>query len=156
MRQYTTRVLYWRVFREAWPYRWHLLAILLLSLLSTPIMLLSPLPLAIVVDSVLGDQPLPAIVQSLVPADATRSDGTLLIVAAILSIAVVGLGKVCDLAATLLHTYTGAKLVLRFRAGLFRHAQRLSLAYHDTNGAYDTTYRVQYDAPAIQWIGVAA
>ncbi len=36
--------------------------------------------------------------------------------------------------ASLLGTYTGEKLVRGFRAVLFRHAQRLSLAYHDTKG----------------------
>jgi ATP-binding cassette subfamily B protein len=35
---------------------------------------------------------------------------------------------------------------------LFRHAQRLSLAYHDSKGTTDSIYRIQYDAPAIQWI----
>lgn len=153
-RQYTTGTLYRRVFREAWPYRWHLLAILGLSLLSTPIMLLTPLPVTLVVDSVLGDAPPPPFLRALVPPSATVSAEARLALAAALSVAVVGLGKLCDLATSLLHTYTGAKLVLHFRARLFRHAQRLSIAYHDTNGGYDTTYRVQYDAPAIQWIAV--
>ena len=40
--------------------------------------------------------------------------------------------------------------MLDFRAALFQHVQRLSLAQHDASGTSDTTYRVQYDAPAIQ------
>jgi ATP-binding cassette subfamily B protein len=35
---------------------------------------------------------------------------------------------------------------------LLRHAQRLSLTYHDTKGTSDSIYRIQYDAPAIQWV----
>jgi ATP-binding cassette subfamily B protein len=30
----------------------------------------------------------------------------------------------------------------------------VSLSYHDSKGTADSTYRIQYDAPAIQWIGV--
>jgi ATP-binding cassette subfamily B protein len=55
---------------------------------------------------------------------------------------------------SLLDTYTGAKLVLAFRAELFRRVQHLSLAYHDRKGAMDSVYRIQYDAPAIQWVAV--
>jgi ATP-binding cassette subfamily B protein len=37
---------------------------------------------------------------------------------------------------------------------LFRHAQRLSLLYHDSRGTSDSTFRIQYDTPSIQWIAV--
>src|SRR6266545_3529247 len=50
---------------------------------------------------------------------------------------------------------TGGKLLLRFRSRLFRHAEHLSLAYHDSRGAADSTYRIQYDATAIQTIAVS-
>jgi ATP-binding cassette subfamily B protein len=45
-------------------------------------------------------------------------------------------------------------LVLGFRAQLFGHAQRLSLAYHDSRGTSDSTYRIQYDATALPSIAV--
>jgi ATP-binding cassette subfamily B protein len=48
-----------------------------------------------------------------------------------------------------LRTWTGEKLVLEFRARLFRHVQRLSLSYHDTRGTADSNYRIQYDAASI-------
>jgi ATP-binding cassette subfamily B protein len=54
-----------------------------------------------------------------------------------------------------LTTYTGEKLLLGFRSRLFRHAERLSLAYHDRRGTADSTYRIQYDAAAVQTIAVA-
>src|SRR5207244_12784846 len=41
-------------------------------------------------------------------------------------------------------------LVLAFRTRPFDHVQRISLAYHDTLGTADTTYRIHHDAPAIQ------
>ena len=49
-------------------------------------------------------------------------------------------------------SYVSEKLVLSFRSRLFRHVQRLSLLYHDRIGTADSLYRIQYDAPAIQWI----
>src|SRR2546427_467280 len=52
----------------------------------------------------------------------------------------------------LLQLYTGEQLVLRFRAHLFRHVQRLSLLYHDTAGVSESLYRIQYDAPAMQYV----
>jgi ATP-binding cassette subfamily B protein len=50
--------------------------------------------------------------------------------------------------------YTGEKLVLNFQAQLFRHAQRLSLSYHDTMGTADAMYRIKYDATAIRSIAI--
>jgi ATP-binding cassette subfamily B protein len=52
----------------------------------------------------------------------------------------------------ILRSYTGEQLVLGLRAKLFGHIQRLSLSYHDSAGTGSSTYRIQYDAPAIQWI----
>ncbi|BDA69611.1 ATP-binding protein of ABC transporter [Rivularia sp. IAM M-261] len=151
---YTNRKLYQRVLREAQPFRWHLVAMLLLSLLSTPILLLNPLPVTIVVDSVLGTRPLPGFLQAVLPTTITGSREAILIFAVALSMGIVVFGKLLGLASSMLQSYTGAKLVLNFRARLFRHAQRLSLSYHDSKGAYDTHYRLQHDAPALQWIAV--
>src|SRR5207245_4623962 len=38
------------------------------------------------------------------------------------------------------------------RTRLFCHVQRLSLAYHDSKGSTDSTYRIQWDAQSIQYI----
>jgi ATP-binding cassette subfamily B protein len=78
----------------------------------------------------------------------------LLLAVAGLMVAVALLGQLVGLAGTLLGTYTGEKLVRSFRAVLFRHAQRLSLSYHDPKGTTDSTYRIQYDSPCIQWVVV--
>jgi ATP-binding cassette, subfamily B, bacterial len=149
---YSTRTIYWRVFREARPYRLHLLGMLALSLLSTPVALLTPLPLKIVVDSVLGDKPLPGFLQPVVPGFITDSKGMILILAVALVVIVGLFAQLRAVGSLILLTYTGEKLVLNFRARLFRHAQRLSFSYHDWRGTADSIYRIQYDAPAVQWI----
>jgi len=41
-----------------------------------------------------------------------------------------------------------------FRARLLEQGQRLSLSYHDTTGTADTAYRIQHDAPALQYVAV--
>jgi ATP-binding cassette subfamily B protein len=45
-------------------------------------------------------------------------------------------------------------LTLDFRARLFRHVQRLAFSFHDARGTADTIYRIQYDAPSIQWLTI--
>ena len=150
--RYPSLTLYRRLLQQARPYWPHIAGIFLLSLLSPPLMLLTPLPLKIVVDSVIGADPVPGFLAALLPAAATRSRATVLVTAALLLVAITLLMCLRGLGSWLLETYTGEKLVLEFRRELFRHGQRLSLSYHDTKGATDSTYRIQYDAPAIQWV----
>src|SRR5205823_10298601 len=127
---------------------------LLLSLLSPPLALLAPMPLKIVVDNVIGHHPLPRLLAAVLPEHGKQSDTTLLFFSAALVLGVALLGQLRDFSTSLLTTYTGEKLLRGFRARLFRHVQRLSLAYHDTKGTSDSTYRIQYDATALQNIAV--
>jgi ATP-binding cassette subfamily B protein len=150
-KQRTTRSLLWNVLKVARPCWPHLAGVSLLCLLSTPVTLLSPLPLKIAVDSVLGAHALPNWLR-LLPWPhrwLTASNGGLAICATLL-IAIALLNCLQSLASWLLSTYTGEKLVHDFRGQLLFHAQRLSLSVHDRRGANDIAYRIQYDAPAIQ------
>ena len=153
-RHRTSWGLYRWILNESRPYASHLGGMLLLGLLSIALALLLPLPLKLAVDSVLGDEPFPAFMRAVLPGFATGSTGAALVVVVVLSVAIVLLSHLQGLAYTVLSTYTGEKLVLGFRARLFRHAQRLSLAYHDSRGTSDSSYRIQYDAPGIQWVAV--
>ena len=58
------------------------------------------------------------------------------------------------LASWWLQTYTGEKLVWDFRARLLNHVQRLPLGFHDHYGATDSVYRIQHDAPSIQYVTI--
>ena len=146
----TELALYRRLVEEARPYWAHVAGLLALSLLSAPIKLLTPLPLKIAVDSVIGSRPVPDVLVALLPPAVTSSGTGLLVLVAALVLVIAALGQLQDLGTSLLRTYTGERLVLGFRARLFRHIQRLSLAYHDARGTYDSTYRVHYDATALQ------
>jgi len=151
---YTDFTLYRRLLRQARPYWPYIVGIFLIGLLSSFLTLLTPLPLKIAVDSVIGSHPIPGFLNALLPAVARRSGATLLILAAGLSVVIALLGQIQELGGSLLRTYAGERMVLDFRAQLLRHAQRLSLSYHDTKGTSDSTYRIQYDASSIQNIAI--
>jgi ATP-binding cassette subfamily B protein len=154
---YTDLTLLRRLLQRVRPYWLHISGIFLISLLATPLALLTPLPLKIAVDSVIGSEPLPAFLVTLskiigLPAAVTRSDTMVLGLAAGLLVTVALLSQLQELGSSLLSTYTAEKLVLGFRTQLFQHVQRLSLSYHDSQGTSDSTYRIQYDASAIRYI----
>jgi ATP-binding cassette subfamily B protein len=144
--------LYRRLLQVARPFWLNVAAIFLLGLLATPLALLTPVPLAIAVDSVLGNQPLPPFLTAILPPTVADSDAALLVFAAVLVIAVAILTELQVLASLLLQTYTGEKLTLNFRSALFRQSQRLSLSYHDTKGTADSMYRIQYDTNAVSYV----
>jgi len=132
--------------RSNWP---SFVGILFLSLLSTPLSLLAPVPLKIAVDSYIGSGSLPASLAVLLPDSLAPGSTGVLIFAAVLMIIVVVLSQLQMLGTGLLKTYTSEKLVLGYRTRLFPHAQRLSLSYHDEKGISDSTYRILYDTEAI-------
>ena len=145
-------VLFRRLLSQARPYWPHVVALFLLSLLSSPLSLLTPLPLKIAVDSVIGSHPLPHVIAPLVPEAIAHSPAVLLAIAVGLLLTVALLRQLQELTNTLLQAYVKEKLLQNFRARLFRHVQRLSLAYHDARGTSDSTYRIQQDAMAIQYV----
>src|SRR5881227_687937 len=146
--------LYGRLLRQARPYWLHLAVLFGIGLLASPIALLNPVPLKIVVDSVLGSRPLPVWLAATLPTAATRSPATLLAVAIGLLIAVAALAQVQGLANKFMQAYVGERLVLAFRTRLVQHAQRLSLSYHDSKGSADSLYRINQDAAVIDKIMV--
>jgi ATP-binding cassette, subfamily B, bacterial len=144
--------LYRRLMSEARPFWPHVAGLFALSLLNAPLTLLSPLPLKIAVDSALGSHQLPGWLAAFLPAGTRGSDLSVVISVAALIVLLALAKHVVDLLFVILRSYAAEQLVLAFRAKLFGHLQRLSLSYHDTSGTANSIYRIQYDAPAIQWI----
>ena len=143
--------IYRRLLLQVRPYWLHIAGTFLLDLLLTPLTLLTPLPLKIAVDSVIGSQPLPSFFNAWVPSVVTHDKTFVLVFAVSLVVFIAVVRPILGLGSSLLRTYTGEKMVLEFRTRLLHHAQRLSLSYHDSRGTYDSTYRIEHDAPAIQW-----
>ncbi|HEV8344787.1 MAG TPA: ABC transporter ATP-binding protein [Candidatus Binatia bacterium] len=150
-RRYTNFYLLMRLLRQARPYWPHLVALLVISFLATPLALLMPLPLAMVVDGLSGSKWVPG---SWLLQQGTNSLTEVLVLAVVFLVGLSLLDQVQKLASSLLGTYVGEKTLLGFRAQIFRHVQRLSLGYHDTKGTADSNYRIHWDAAAIQWIAI--
>lgn len=140
-----------RLVAFARPYWLKIAGTFALSLAAAPLTLLTPLPLKIAVDSVIGSKPLPAFLAVPLSPFGENTYVALAVVAALL-VLITFLLYAQGMAVWLASTYLGEKLVLDFRAALFRHSQRLSLAYHDRIGTTDSVFRIQYDAEALQHV----
>jgi ATP-binding cassette subfamily B protein len=153
-KKYSGLPVFKRIFLEARSYWPHLGGIFLLGLLAAPLALLLPVPLKIAVDSVIGSEPLPGFIEFLLPESIAHSPQTFLLLAIALQILVVLFIQLNSAAAYVFETYTGERMTLSFRERLFRHLQRLSFMFHDKRGTADSIYRIQYDAPSIQYITI--
>jgi len=138
--------------REARPFWWQIVGVLGVSLLATPLVLLVPIPLKIAVDSVVGTKPLPGYISWLIPGFMQSSDLRLLLVVATLQVVIAVLVQLQALAQYVTSTQVSERMTLAFRSRLFRHAQRLSLAFHDRRGTADSAFRIQWDAPALKYV----
>jgi len=143
-----------RVLSQVKPFWSYFATIFLLDLLATPLALLVPVPLKIAVDSVIGSSPLPGIIIPVVPEFIAGSKRSLLVFAVVMQVFVLLLIQLQSLFGYFLRTKVGERMTLKFRARLFHHAQRLSLIFHDRRGTTDSIYRIQYDAPSIQWLTI--
>lgn len=142
--------LYRRIAAALRPYWLPLGGVMALGLLSTPLTLLTPVPLKLIVDNYLGAQPLPAGLARLLPESLAHSPTAVLWLGAGLVVIMSLLTQILTAATSVLQTYATENIGLAFRSQLMRHAQRLSLSYHDSKGTADSIYRIQNDAASIQ------
>jgi ATP-binding cassette subfamily B protein len=139
--------IYRRAFGEVRAYWPHLVAVLVLGLAWIPVALLLPLPVKIVVDSVLGGQPLPGALAAWLPG----LDGEAVLgLAVVLAVAFALLQAGWGFADWLLREWVAERMVLEFRGRMFLHGLGLPVL-DDARGSFDTTSRISHDAPAIQW-----
>ncbi len=139
-----------RTILQARPFWLHLVGLFILQLIATPIALMKPLALAILIDSAFGSHPLPSFITFFFPDNYSFSFNSIVIISAALVIIIALINNLYGLISWLFSSYTGEKMVLNLRTHLFNHTQRLSLAYHDRKGTSDSLYRIQYDAVAIR------
>lgn len=144
-----------RLLQEIRPCAGHIVGLMMIGILATPLALLMPVPLKIAVDSLLGDYELPKYFVAIFPKGWTEPDSRTLVLIVCILVAIVLLDQLRHLAESLLSAYTGEKLLLNFRAKLFNHVQRLSFAYHDSKGIADSMYRIQNDTYAVRWLALS-
>ena len=118
---------------------------------STAMALLSPWPLAILIDTVLGNDPLPSLLGVL--------DGLgryeLLAFAVITGLVVTGLEHGLAVVDDYINTKLDQSMVLELRSDMFRHAHRLSLAWHDQKKTGMLMYQINDQASAVGSITVS-
>jgi len=141
-----------RAFEDLRPYLGPIVVLLVISLLAVPIALIFPLPIKLLVDSVLGSQPLPGYLTIFVGSQVSRSLAISLAISILLGAAV--MTYLQNLVNVWYSNKVGNRMTLDVRARLFRQMQRLSIAYHDTMGASDSAYRTLNDAPMLRSFGI--
>jgi ATP-binding cassette, subfamily B, bacterial len=109
--------------------------------------LAKPLPLALVLDSVLGGQPLPAWLR---PLAGDLSPAALLAAACLAMVTIALLRGSITLASNSLTIDVGQRMVNDLRTALYAHLQKLSLKFHYRQQTGDLLYRVMADTFSIQ------
>jgi ATP-binding cassette subfamily B protein len=142
-----------RLYAQLRPYSGRLTLILLVELFAIPLSLLGPVPLKLAVDSLTGAYSLPSWVHRHVPLPFSPYNLELFL-AVVLMIVIGVFQHALGFCGWLLQTHTSERMILDFRSQIFQHAQRLSLSFHDRKGSGDTTYRIQYDAPALAHVAI--
>ena len=137
---------YWRLIPRLFPYlrpyRGLVVVSILLSAVSVVIGLADPWPLAFMVDTVIGRKSPPGLITAVV---GDQSPYTLLVLGAAGSLLLV----LARNAVTVFHEYVNTKVhqffVLNFRSGLFEHAQRLSISYHESKPTGQLLQQINYE-----------
>jgi len=114
--------------------------------------LIFPLPIKLLVDSVLGSQPLPGYLTIFVGLQVSKTLALWLAIGILMAAAV--LTYLQNLVNVWYSNKVGNRMTLDVRTRLFRQMQRLSIAYHDTMGAADSAYRTLNDAPMLRSFGI--
>jgi ATP-binding cassette subfamily B protein/subfamily B ATP-binding cassette protein MsbA len=124
-------------------------AIFATTLLGTGASLLAPLPLKVLVDSVLGPHPTPAVL-SWLPGAGTHHGLLLWVVVA--EILVFVAASAIDVASTFLWTIVGQGMVLELARDVFARVQRRSLRAHLRSPVGDTIERVAGDTWSVHTV----
>ena len=113
--------------------------------------LLAPWPLAILIDTVLGNKPLPSLLSPL--------DGlgryTLLAIAVFGGLAITALQHGLAVVDEYVNTKLDQEMVLDLRSDMFRHVARLSHAFHDAKRTGQLMFEINNQAAAVGSITVA-
>jgi ATP-binding cassette, subfamily B, bacterial len=133
------------------PYRGRVALSTLFMLIGAAAGLLEPWPMALLVDSVLGDKPFPDALGGLAGSPAGR-----IVLAAGLGLAITMVASGVMVATQYINTKLSMRMVLDLRSHLFQHVQRLSFAYHDDRRTGELMGRINGQATSLEGVTVAA
>jgi len=129
------------------PYRGRFSAGVCLTMAGIGLDLIKPLPLAIVLDVVLGQTPLPSWLR---PALGGFESFALLSIAAVSIVVITFLRGAATVISNYLTIDTGQRMVNDLRTGFWAHLQKLSLKFHNQQQTGDLLYRVMADTFSAQ------
>lgn len=118
---------------------------------SSLMALLAPWPLAILIDTVLGNKPLPSLLGGL----GSINTYTLLALAVVAGLIITALEHGLAVVDDYVNTKLDQSMVLDLRSDLFRHSQRLSMAFHDTKRTGTLMYQINNQAAAVGGVTIA-
>ena len=124
---------------------------LVLMAASAGMALLAPWPLAILLDTVLGNKPLPSLIGWL----DGLSTYELLAIAVIAGLVITALEHGLAVVDNYVNTKLDQSMVLDLRSDMFRHAQRLSMAYHDSKQMGKLMFQINTQAAAVGAVTVS-
>jgi ABC-type multidrug transport system fused ATPase/permease subunit len=140
----------WSYVRRALPYlgphRRALSVSMAISIVNTGVHLLQPGPLAIMIDSGARHEPLPPVARDLLPQGHRYWE---LIILVSIGFVLTVIGHALTVWQTALDVSIDQRMVLDFRSDLFRHSQKLSLAFHDSRRTGELMSRINYAAAAV-------
>jgi ATP-binding cassette, subfamily B, bacterial len=118
-----------------------------LSLTGIALDLLKPLPLALVLDSILGNKPHPEYIAPWLVGHTAL--GLLALAAAAIVVVTLARGM-ANLAANYLTIQVGQRMVNDLRTDIYSHLQKLSLGFHHRQQTGDLLFRVMADTYSVQ------
>jgi ATP-binding cassette subfamily B protein len=133
------------------PHRRLGIASLVLMAASALMALLAPWPLAILLDTVLGEKPLPSLLGFL----DGLSTYELLAISVISGLVITALDHGLAVYDNYVNTKLDQSMVLDLRSDMFRHAQKLSMAYHDSKQMGKLMFQINTQASAVGAVTVS-
>src|SRR5438270_279301 len=141
----------WRLLPYVWPHRRGLAAVLVLMILAVALDVLRPWPTKLLVDQVLGKQPLPGdLEQAVAVLPGPPGVPGLLLWVCVGTVLIFLARTVITMFSTSASVTLGQRMVYDLGADLFLHLQRLSLLFHSRRPVGDTISRVTGDAYCAQ------
>ena len=132
------------------PYRKLAVVSVILTILTALVALAQPWPLAFTVDSIIGEKAAPSFVTGIFGS----STGSLIAFAVFATLMLTLLSGGIEVWNEYLSTKIDQWMVLDLRSDMFDHAQKLSLAFHDTESKGILMYRINNQAAAMGQIVV--
>ena len=128
------------------PYRARVVAISILSIVEIGLAALAPWPLKAVVDNVLGGQPLPGPVATLIDSVVGSSVVSLLVLVVLAGLLLQIISEMVLMIHTQLQVDMGQRIVYDLRSRLLAHLQALPLRHHVLAKTAGSVYRLDADA----------